>query len=450
MRLKLLPLLLCIGLAPLPSHGEDLMDSFRQAIANDPVLANSDATRLAVAEGVPQARSALLPQVSGELSLDQSHGGPSTGGTTIDSNGNVVTTGGGAATRDRNLNGSLSQSIFNLSNIANLRAAHSTDDAQQQSYQADLQNLYVRVASAYFNVLEAEDALDINKAYEDGYKQEFEQTSARFKNGLAMSADVNQAQAFYLYIKSQRISSEDQLKDARRALEQITGKPCGTLKKLREELPMSLPIPNDPKAWADVAQETNPTILAARYRVKADEHLVSSARAGHLPSLSAGVTYSKDGNWQDHTPGTGAYQRGTTIVGLTLTVPVFSGGFTQSKVRQAIYQRDADSDTLEGQRRQAIRDTYNYFNLVVDGVEQVNTARDSVAAAEKSLVSLKAGYEIGTQPLYVVVQAIEILAESRITFAQQRYQFVLNKLLLKQSAGTIDVHDLEDVNGLLQ
>jgi outer membrane protein len=450
MRLKLLPLLLCLGLAPLPGHGEDLMDTFHQAIANDPVLANSDATRLAVAEGVPQARAALLPQVSGTLSLDQSHGGPNSGGTTIGPNGNVLPTSGGRASRDRNLSGQLTQSIFNLSSISDLRAARSTEDSQDQTYRAALQNLYVRVATAYFNVLNAEDQLDINKAYEDGYKQEFEQTSARFKNGLAMSADMNQAQAFYQFIKTQRIASEDQLKDARRALEQITGQPCGTLKRLREDMPMSLPSPNDPKAWADVAQDTNPTILAARYAVRADEHKVTAARAGHLPSLSAGVTYSKDGNWQDQVPGTGAYQRGTTIVGLTLTIPVFSGGLTQSQVRQAIHVRDADADTLENQRRQAVRDTYNYFNLVVDGVESLSAAKDSVTAAEKSLTSFKAGYEIGTQPLYAVVQAIEILAESRSTYAQQRYQFVINKLSLKQAAGTIDVHDLEDVNSLLQ
>ena len=448
MRLKLLPLLLCLGLVPLPSHGEDLMDAFRQAIANDPVLANSDAQRLVVAEQVPQARSALLPQLSAGLGVEQIHGGA--GGSTTDANGNIVPTGMGGYTRERNFSGSLTQPIINLASIANLRAAHSTDDAQEETYRAALQNLYVRVATAYFNVLQSQDQLDINKAYEDGYKQEFEQTSVRFKNGLAMSADVNQAQAFYLYIKSARISSEDMLKDAERGLEQITGKPTGTLMKLRDELPMETPTPNDAKAWADAAMETNPTILAARYTVKADEHRISAARAGHLPTLIAGVNYNKFGSWSNRIPGSSSYEPGTTTVGLTLSVPLFSGGFTQSQVRQAIHQRDADADTLESQRRQAARDSYNYFNLVVDGIEQVQTARDSVAAAEKSLSSLKAGYEIGTQQLFVVVQAIEILAESRITYTQQRYQFVLNKLLLKQSAGTIDVHDLEDVNRLLQ
>jgi len=447
MRMKLLPLIL-FGLLPLSAHGEDLMDAYRQAVANDPVLANADATRLVIAEQVPQARSALLPQLSAGLSLNQIHGG--SGGTSTGGNGNIVTTSSSGYTRVRDLNGSLSQSIVNFSEFANLRAAHASADAQAQTYQAALQNLYVRVTTAYLNVLQAQDQLDIDKAYEDAYKQEFEQISTRFKNGLSMAADVTQSQAFYLYVKSQRISAQDALKDAERALEQITGQPTGVLKKLRDELPMQTPTPNDAKAWADAAMQTNPTILAARYAVKADEHKITAARAGHLPTLSAGVQYDKYGSWSNRLPGTAAYKPGTATVGLTLTVPLFSGGLTQSQVRQAIYQRDADAATLEGQQRQAARDAYNYFNLVVDGIDQVKTSRDSVAAAEKSVTSLKAGYEIGTQSLSYVVQAIELLAESRSVYAQQRYQFVLNKLLLKQSAGTVELHDLEDVNKLLE
>ncbi len=445
MRAKLLPLLCLLSLAPSTGRCEDLLDVYRQAVANDPVLAGADAQRLVVAEQVPQARAALLPQLSAGLSLDQVHGGSSN-----QQNGNTVSASNGGHTRGRDLNGSLNQTIVNLADIASLRAAHAIASSQDETYRAALQNLYVRVATAYFNVLQAQDALEINQAYEDGYKQEFEQTSARFKNGLAMAADVSQSQALYLYIKSQRISAQDSLKDAERALEQITGKPAGTLKKLRDELPMQPPEPNDPKAWASVAEQTNPTILAARYAVTSDEHKILAARAGHLPTLSAGVQFDKFGSWSNERPGSAAYGPSTTTVGLTLSIPLFSGGLVQSQVRQAIHQRDADSDSLESQRRQAVRDVYNYFNLVVDGAEQVQTARDSVAAAEKSLASLKAGYEIGTQRLIEVVNAIQVLAESRFTYTQQRYQYVLNKLSLKQAAGTIELSDIEDVNRLLQ
>ena len=447
MSAKPLVLACLLALLPAAASAEDLMDAYRQAVANDPVLANADAQRLAVAEGVPQARAALLPQLSARLSFDQLHGGS---GNTTDANGNVVSTSVGGHTRERDLSGQLSQPIIDLASIDALRAAHATSDAQEQTYRAALQNLYVRVASAYLGVLEAEDQLDIDQAYEDAYKQEFDQTSARFKNGLSMAADVNQSQAFYLYVKSQRISAEDALKDARRALQQITGQPTGTLKKLREDLPLQPPSPDNAQAWVDAAMQSNPTLLAARYTVDADDRKIGAARAGHLPTLSAGVSYDRFGLWSNRMPGSAAYGPGSTTIGLTLTVPLFSGGLVQSQVRQAIHQRDADADTLEAQRRQAARDANNYFNLVVDGIRQVQTAEGAVAAAEKSVTSLKAGYEIGTQSLSYVVQAIELLAEARFVYARQRYQLLLDKLLLKQAAGTIDLNDVQALNALLQ
>jgi len=449
MRLKLLPVLLLLVIAPLSGHGEDLMEAYQQAIANDPVLSTADATRLAVAEGVPQARSALLPQLSAGLSFDQSHGG--VGGSNI-VNGVAVPTSAEGHSRYRDLNGSLSQAIINLPDIATLQAAHSTSDAQDETYRAALQNLYVRVANAYFNVLIAQDQVDVNQAYEDGYKQEFEQTSQRLKVGLENSANATQAQAFYLSIKSERISAQDTLKDALRALEQITGHPTGTLKKLREDIPLQAPTPNDPKAWVAAAMETNPAILADRYTVSADEHKIWAARAGHLPTLSANVYRDKFGSWSNSTstPADSRYGPATTTVGLTLNVPIFSGGLTQSQVRQAIHQRDADQGDLETERRQAARDANNYFNLVVDGIDQVETNRTAVQVAQKSLASMRAGYTIGTMNLLYVVQAIQILAQAQSQYTVQRHQFILNKLSLKQAAGTIDMHDLEDVNRLLQ
>jgi outer membrane protein len=447
MRAKLLPLLLCLGLAPLASHGEDLMDVYRQAIANDPVLSTADAARLVVAENVPQARSALLPQLSVGLGLEQIHGGD---GSVTNSNGNIVTTGSQGHTRGRDLSGSLNQTIINLSSIATLRAAQASRDSGVQTYRAELQNLYVRVASAYFNVLVAQDNLEVFRSYEDAFKQEFDQSSTRMKNGLATASDVNQSQSYYLSIKSERISAEDSLKDAKRALEQITGKPTAALKKLREDLPMQAPEPADPSAWVSAAMQSNPVILAARYAVKADEHRVSAARAGHLPTLDASLGYGKFGNWSSAQPGSSAYGRGTTTIGLTLNVPIFSGGLTQSQVRQALAQRDEDEGLLETQRRQAARDAHNYYNLVVDGIEQVGASRDSVDAARKSLTSMKAGYEIGTQGLTNVVIAIQNLASVQSEYTVVRHQFILNKLLLKQAAGSVDVGDLENINKLLE
>lgn len=440
------PLLLGLILLPATGRAGDLVDAYRQAVANDPVLSSASAAQRVTAENVPQAWSALLPRLSLGLGMDQIHGGS---GSITSSNGNIVSTGAGR-TRERDLSGSLSQPLLDVAAIAQLRAAHASRDAGEQVYRAAAQELCIRVASAYFNVLVAEDELGVFQSYEDAYKQEFDQSSVRFQNGLAMASDVSQSQAYYLYIKSQRIGAEAQLKDARRALEQITGAPAGELKKLREDLPLTAPQPADAKAWIDAAMHSNPTVLAADYTVNADRHRVAAARAGHLPTLDARLQYGKFGVWSSAVPGAAAYGPGVTTVGLTLNVPIFSGGLTRSQVRQALAQRDEDEGVLESRRRQAARDASNYYNLVVDGIEQVKVARTSVDAARKAVASMRAGYEIGTQSLTNVVVAIGTLANVQSEYTVVRHQFVLNKLLLKQAAGTVDLNDLEDVNRLLQ
>ncbi|MDF3983492.1 TolC family outer membrane protein [Luteibacter sp. PPL201] len=423
---------------PSMAGAEDLLDVYRQAVTNDPVLAGADARRLVAAEAVPQARSALLPQLSAGLDLQQFHPG------------RTGTDGTGGHSRQRDLSVSLGQTVVDVSKFARERGAHDTADAQEETYRGELQNLYVRVASAYFAVLVAQDQLAVFQSYEDAYKQQHDQASELFHDGLAPAADVSQSQAYYFYIRSQRVTAQDALKDAQRALQEITGQLPGHLKTLRDDLPMQPPSPNDAEAWVHQAMDMNPDLLAATHLVRADEHSISAARAGHLPTLGLAVGYGKTGAWSDAARGGAGYGPGSTTVGLTLTVPLFSGGLTQSQVRQAIHQRDADQDDLEVLRRRTARDAYNYFNLVVDGIGQVGDARGSVEAAKKAVASMRAGYDIGTQTLTNVVVAIETLANVRSQYIAVRHQFILNKLLLKRAAGVASLDDIQDINRLLE
>lgn len=431
------------------AHGkaEDLIDVLHEAILNDPTLVTADATRRAVAEGVPQARAALLPTVTGGLRLNQIHSGDST--TSTDSNGNLVAIDGGH-TRERELTGELDQPLLNLADVAALRAAKASRDAQEQTYRSALLDLYARVASAYLNVLMAQDSVDVYQSYEDGYARQFRQASDLHKAGLVTATDMAQAQAYYLYIHTQRISAQDTLADDLKALEQITGRPVGRLKKLRKDIPLDPPVPADPKAWIQLATQNNPGVLAAGHAVDAAEHAIHQEQAGHLPTLNATVTYDKAGVWSSVARGSGRYGPGTTTIGLSLAVPIFSGGLTQSQVRQAMAVRDEDLGTLEGQRRQAARDAANYYKLVVDGIEQVRTAKASVDAAQKALSLMLDGYQIGTQSMTGVVNAIEVLAETQSQYSSVRHQLVLDRLLLKQATGTLDVKDLEATNRLLE
>lgn len=449
MRLKLLPLALVLAATPLLVHSEDLLDAYREARANDPTLAQSDATRLATAENVPQARALLLPQLSAGLTLDQQSGG----GSQISSNGALIPGADTGHVRSRTPSVTLSQSVLDFSKYADLKVAHSQVDAQNEAYQAALQDLYIRVATAYFGVLTSVDQLTFAQANEEAFRQTFEQSDQRYKVGLSAITDVYQSKASYESAKANTIAAQNALNDAREALTQITGTASQNLKKLREQLPMEPPTPNDPDAWVKQALASNPTILSQQYSVTAAEHSISAARAGHLPTINLTASRGKTSSWSENPlPGTNSNGNGrySSSIGLTLNVPIFEGGLIQSQVRQAIANRDGAQDGLEVQRRAVIRNTLNDFRTVLAGIPQVEAAQAAVDSAQKALDASRAGFQVGTQTLLDVLTAIQTLTSAQSSYSQTRHQFILNKLLLKQSTGTIDVKDLEQVNGLLE
>lgn len=474
MRLKLLTLALALAAVSLPSHGEDLLDAYREARANDPVLAQADATRLATGEGVPQARALLLPQISASLSLSQTNnGGSSLSGSGLgtgtdsylcsgiaagtgnyDCTGPLTSSGTNEDTghvRTRSINGTLSQTIFDFSKFANLKAAHSAADAQDATYEAALQDLYVRVTGAYFTVLNDEDQLTFAKANEDAFKRQYDQADQQYKVGLSAITNVYQAKAYYENAKTQTIAAQNTLDNDREALRVITGQPVGDLKKLRDDLPLQPPQPSDPNAWVKQAVQNNPTLLAQKDNVETAEHNITAARSGHLPTITATVNYGKNSSWyQNPVVYNSANQPASTTIGLTLNVPIFSGGATQSRVRQSIYQRDAATDAMELQRRQVVQDTLNYYRSVLAGISQVESGKASVESGQKALEATRAGFEVGTQTFTDVLLAIQTLTQSESAYSQARHQFILNKLLLQQAAGKADFKDIQDINALLQ
>lgn len=452
MRLKLLTVALALAAMPFASHAEDLLDAYRQARANDPVLSQADSNRLATGETVVQSRALLLPQVSAQLQLSQSE--PNGRYPLVLNDGTVVSNDIGH-TRTRSSSLSVSQSVVDFSRYADLKASKSSSEAQDATYEAALQQLSTRVATAYFQVLTNDDALTFAKANEQALARQLEQAQQRFDVGLSAITDVQDAKAQHDTAVASAITAENTLADSREALTQITGKPSDNLKKLREQLPMDPPTPNDPKAWVAEAVKSNPTILASQYNVESAEHSISSARAAHLPTLDATAGYSKSTAWTQNagtlsSSNTSSNGRGGTTVGLTLSVPIFSGGATQSRVRQSIYQRDSAQDSLESSRRQVVRDTLNYYRSVVAGISKVEATKAAVESSESARDATQAGFEVGTRTIVDVLIAQQNLTSALSDYSQARHQFILDKLLLKQTAGTVDVKDLEAINALLQ
>ncbi|HVV98432.1 MAG TPA: TolC family outer membrane protein [Rhodanobacteraceae bacterium] len=459
MRIRCLPLALTLALGAPLAHADDLMQIYQEARSSDPTLAGAEATKLATDENVDQARSQLLPQIGASLSFTRSHGGsnsPSIIGVPDGSGGtNEIAVATTTTAYTRALGASLDQSLVDISKWTALKASEYTAQAGSATYDAAQQQLIVGTAQAYFGVLTALDALKFADANEKALNRQLEQAQQRFEVGLAAITDVNDAKAQHDAAVANVISAQNSVDTARETVRQLTNKEPGDFKKLREDLPLDHPNPDDPKEWVDVALKQNPALTSAAFQVDAANQNINTARAGHLPTLDAHLGYSRAPTWGDTDYRGGSLHDSSdpkwgSSIGITLTVPIFTGGLTQSRVRQAIYNRDFAQDQYELNRRQIEAATRNNFRSVIAGASEVEATKAAVVSAQSSVEATQAGYEVGTRTIVDVLISQQTLLQAQSNYSQARHAFVIDGLLLKQAAGVIEVKDLALINALLE
>ena len=421
----------CAVIVATSARADDLLDVYRLARANDPVLASADATRAGTHDLADEARAALLPQGAATASAGRERDS-GTAQPTATGHTSEVTLG-------------VTQVIFDAGLLSNLRAARAIADGQDATYRAAQQTLCLRVATAYFDALLAADSLATVQANEDAYAQQVEQTQQRYKAGLDAQVDVDQSRVYQSLAHGSTIAARQALVDALGRIAEITGRAPGPLRSLRDDLPLAPPTPAEPQAWVDTALRGNPALWAARHGVDAADSAIDAARAGHLPSLSAGVGLARPTGF----PQGDASGRLASTVALTLTVPLFAGGATQARVSQATHQREGARDDLETLRRAVMRSAQEAYGSVVAGMGQVEATRASVAAAQQSLAATRVGREVGNRTQTDLLNAIQILASAQDAYAQARHQYILGRLQLQQAAGALDEADLAAVNALL-
>ncbi len=446
--------LLALGAAP-AAGAADLLQAYELARQSDPQLANAESTRLANREQSPQARAALLPQVNGTASLQRSDSDSSGGGETIDPadfQGEVSTE---STSRQYTLN--LQQSIYDHANWTRLRAGRARATQADFEYEAAADALMVRTAEAYFNVLTAIQTLASGRAQEAAVKRQFDQAEQRLEVGLAPITDVHEARAAYDNARANAILAQTALNDANEALAEITGEPLANLRGLAENYEPTLPTPQDEEAWVQQALELNPSIKAAEFAVEGADENIGTQRAGHYPRLTASASYGKSASWGDTTlngaatPGPFPFnsENDGPTVGIQLEVPIFAGGAVQSRVRQAIYLRDATQDLLEQQRRAVNRQTRSAYDSVLAGISEIEARSAAQISAKSAYDASEAGLEVGTRTIVEVLITQQNLFAAQREYANARHNFLVNTLRLKQQTGTIALEDIQAVNALL-
>src|SRR5207342_3824787 len=295
-------------------------------------------------------------------------------------------------TTTRDLSVNLRQMVYDHSNFTRLKSANALTEAADYQLDSAADALITRTSDAYFQVLVQLESLAAAEAAETALKKQFDFASKRLEVGLAPITDVHEARAQYDSARANTITARNLVEDAYNALTEITGKPVANLKALPEDFQPQLPEHADEDKWVQMAYDNNPALKAKEYQVKSAEDDIGTARAGHYPTLYLGGRYGSsrtDGTSTDNLETNPALavqdfenQNDSRSIGLTLSVPIYAGGATQSGVRQAIATRDVRQDEYEEIRRALERNTRNAYQTVVAGVSEVEARRLAVVSAQ--------------------------------------------------------------------
>ena len=438
------------------SYGDDLVSILQLALENDPTLRQAEANYRENREGMVQSRASLLPTVGLGGATSRLTSGP-TDSIYVD----VPDPVSGQSIRTRvaedhsfrpglNNHGwgmNLSQSVLNLANWYNFQSAKARDKAAAVNLAAQEQDLIMRVATAYFDVLRAIDTLETNVQEEEAALRSLEQTRQREEVGLVAITDVFDSQAAYDLAQNTTILQQDILQSRYEALAAITGQPHPSIEVLREDFPI-LEVDGSLNDWENEAERSSLAIAAAEYNLEASRKNLKARKSDHLPTIDF------SGGWNHNVTapivsqgiqiGGGAFDR--TSLALSLSIPIYSGGAVSSRKRAAEYNVISAQEALNLTERQLTQNIRNAYRRVNTDVLVIAQRQQSITSAQSALDATELGAEVGTRNIVEVLRARENLYRALRQYADARYNYVLDSLILRQVAGILTPQDIIDLN----
>ena len=441
---------------PLTGNATSLIDVFEDALVNDPLLKEALANKEAISESRPQARSLLLPQINASGSYSDSDiNGRSTFQQKTSIGTVTNTTGFLQESETTQWDVSIRQTIFDFGAWMNLKKANKTVAQAEIDYLAAEQQLMVRVATAYFNVLAAQDTLESEQAARQAIEKQLDQSRKRFDVGLIAITDVQEAQAAYDQSVANEITAKRNLATSKESLRAITDNYPSNLLKPDDGLPLIMPNPQSETDWVNTSLEQNLSFLSAQLGTEIARSEVKVQRSGHFPTI--GVQAQKRDTDSDsfRSDSGGDFNPADTEninegIGVQVNIPIFSGGQTSSRVRQAVARHRASKEKLERVGRETTRNARDSYLGVISGIATVKALQQSVKSSAIALQATEAGYEVGTRTTVDVLDARRRLYSSQRNLAISKYDYLKNIIQLKQAAGTLSKDDLIQINDWLK
>jgi outer membrane protein len=431
--------LIAVMLIGVPSllRAEDLMTIYERALRNDPVIKEAEARQSAAGESRSQGLALFFPKLSavGASGREWRHN-------TIASLNNLFPANQEYWNSSFSVN--LTQPLFHWDHWVQLSQSDNRIAQAEAEYQAELQNLMVKVTEAYFNVLSAQDNLRFTVSEKEAISNQLEQAKQRFEVGIIPITDVYEAQAAFDQTTANELEASNNVDNQKELLREIIGENEAQLFSLGETLPLKKPEPENLSKWGDTAEVNNLSIISAFNQMEVSRKAIDIQRNGHLPKLDIVGAYGVTDNGSSFGP------RGDVqSIGVQVNVPLFEGGAVNSRTRQASFEYEAAKESLMAVKRSILRQVNIAYRNIMTNISRIEALKATVASAANALEASEAGAEVGIRTM------VDVLAEQRNVYrakrdlSRARYDYLINTLKLKEAASSLNPVDLEQINRLL-
>ncbi|MHC8441728.1 MAG: TolC family outer membrane protein [Candidatus Eutrophobiaceae bacterium] len=413
-----------------------LVEIYQQALENDAQHQQGIDRLRAALEQIPQARAKLLPDLSLNAFTKSRDQRLSTDGF------------GRSGEIDANIHGyqlKLSQPLFNLPSWLGLDIADERVARAQVEYQNVLQDLALRIGEGYFNVLAALESLKFAHAEKRSLSEQLFKAKQEFEVGATAITDVHEVQAGYDRALAAEIKAANELENTNEALYEMLGHYPRSFALLQEEIPLSLPAPENIISWTITAMQYNLEVRLAQHDLELAKQKTGLINAEHYPSVNM-FSESLYNRSQGQFGKSDVYN---LDFGVEFSVPLYQGGSVSSRYREALEEQNRSKNFLEQKRREARRTARQAYLGVVSGISQVRALKQALISSESALFATRKGFEIGTRTAIDVVMAENNTSLARRNHAQARYKYLIDRLKLKRASGKLALSDLQEINNWL-
>lgn len=346
---------------------------------------------------------------------------------------------------DSGLQIQLSQTLFNRESAALIDQAQIGVMQAEALYASQSQNLILRVATAYFDVLRADANVEFSQSELQAIARQREQAERRFDVGLIPVTDVRTAQALYDLAIAQEIAASNQLQTAQEALRVISGVEAELLFRLAADLPLNRPDPANINDWVELAKEQNLALVLSRLTADSARAGISVERGQRYPTVALTATGRRLDSEQNLRGGMSE----SGEIGLVATIPLFTGGRIKAEIAQAQADWMSAAADLEAQERSAVQQARDGYRGVVASIARARALNQALVSTQQSADAVEAGFRAGTRTSVEVLNALRDVFSARADYANARYDYILNSFQLKSAAGILDESDLTAINSFL-